>query len=159
MRKILTAAILSCIAFSASSQSKINDFDILGKWDCTTNVGGVMVQTDSITYYRNQRFSSTGTFMTAINFTNFKPEASAYSTAGNGTWSIKDGYFLSVVEEFSAENLNNKIKNDKFIDEILKSIKKGDTTSVKTIFINSEIWVVEEENEKTITTCTKIKSN
>ncbi|QXZ08879.1 hypothetical protein KUF54_12550 [Comamonas sp. Y33R10-2] len=110
MRNIFIATLLSSIAFIANSQTKINNIDILGKWDCTANVGGIMVQTDTITYYRNNRFSSSGTFMTAINFTNFKPEASAYSTTGNGTWSIKDGYFLGVVEEFSASNTNTKIK-------------------------------------------------
>jgi len=158
--KLATLVFISLLSSNAlaSNENKINDVEILGKWECTTNLSGVFVQTDTVTLHRNNRFNSEGTVITALNFSTFKPEAAAYSTKSNGTWSIKDNFFLTVTEEFEASNLNPQIQNDKFLDEINKSIQKGTTTSAATKFIEKNIWLSEDENDKYLSLCTKIES-
>ena len=151
-------SLLSCNSF-ANNEANINENNILGKWECTTNLNGLFVQTDTITYHRNNRFNAEGTVITAINFSTFQPEAAAYSTKGNGTWSIKDNFFLTVTEEFEASNINPKIQNDKFLDEINKSVQKGTTESSETKFFNKKLWLVEHENENYLSLCTKINPN
>ena len=158
MRRLIFATSVLTAFFSAHAQTSINSIDILGKWECSTSLAGVMHQSDTITLYRNNRFSTTGRFMVAINFTTLQPEAMAYTVNTNGTWSIKDGYFLTVDEEFQAENINPKIKNDELLERLKKTKKSGETESFSTKFIDNAIWVMESENEKQLTLCTRKRS-
>lgn len=159
MRRFAFLTSLLLASVSASAQSTINHIDILGQWECNTTLSGLMHQSDDVTFYANQRFVAQGRFTSSFNFNTSKPEPVAYTIHTSGTWAIKNGELSTVDEVIELANANPKVKRDKFLDGLKKSMIPGEEESSTTKFIEQNIWLMQSGEANTLTLCTRKQSS
>lgn len=179
MKKIITVFALAA-PFALTSCSKSLESKIVGKWNYSTEAAlpddkdaknGKMKLTCDDEYFPNKSVTHECKFVVTAEAANASSQTVKFDIAGSlkatGEWSVtKDSIYDKTVDgkiEIESFTVNGETIADKKVLTELKEnmanpFMKGETTISKTLSIDKDKWVFEEEIEKQKITVTATRS-